>query len=61
MQIKLVLMLSETLTEGTIPEEAEALLLIDVDGNEKNVANDISRIDALCRENRCLEDFNYAY
>jgi len=31
-------------TEVEIPSEAEALLLIDVDGNEKNVANDISRI-----------------
>jgi len=42
-------------TEVEIPEEAEALLLIDVDGNEKNVANDISRIDALCRENSALK------
>jgi glycolate oxidase len=42
-------------TEEKIPEEAEALLLIDVDGNEKNVANDISRIDALCRENNALK------
>jgi len=42
-------------TEETIPDEAEALLLIDVDGNEKNVANDISRIDALCRENDALK------
>ncbi len=42
-------------TEGKIPEETEALLLIDVDGNEKNVANDISRIDALCRENNALK------
>ncbi|MBT3234291.1 MAG: FAD-binding protein, partial [Calditrichaeota bacterium] len=41
-------------TEGEIPEEVGALLLIDVDGNEKNVANDISRIDALCRENSAL-------
>ncbi len=39
---------------GKIPEEAEALLLIDVDGNEKNVTNDISRIDAICRENSAL-------
>lgn len=38
-----------------IPEEAEAFLLIDVDGNEKNVANDISRIDALCSENSALK------
>ncbi|MGR3292934.1 MAG: FAD-binding oxidoreductase [Candidatus Scalindua sp.] len=42
-------------TEVEIPEEAEALLLIDVDGNEKNVANDISRIDALCRENSAFK------
>ena len=42
-------------TEEKIPEEAEALLLIDVDGNEKNVENDISRIDALCRENSDLK------
>ena len=42
-------------TEGKIPEEAEALLLIDVDGNEKNVANNISRIDTLCRENSALK------
>ena len=41
-------------TEGEIPEEAEALLLIDVDGNEKNVANGISRIDAICKENSAL-------
>ena len=42
-------------TEVEIPSEAEALLLIDVDGNEKNVANDISRIDAICRENSTLK------
>ena len=42
-------------TEEGIPEEAEALLLIDVDGNEKNVANDISRIDVLCSENSALK------
>ena len=41
-------------TEYVIPEEAVAFLLIDVDGNEKNVANDISRIDILCRENSAL-------
>ncbi len=41
--------------EETIPEEAGAFLLIDVDGNEKNVANDISRIEALCRENSALK------
>ena len=40
---------------GKIPEEAEALLLIDVDGNEKNVTNDLNRIDALCRENSALK------
>jgi len=38
-----------------IPEESGALLLIDVDGNEMNVANDISRIDVLCRENSALK------
>ncbi len=37
-----------------IPDEAEALLLIEVDGNEKNVTNDISGIDAICRENSAL-------
>jgi glycolate oxidase len=42
-------------TEEKIPGEADALLLIDVDGNEKNVANDISRIDALCRKNDALK------
>jgi glycolate oxidase len=42
-------------TEERIPEEAEAFLLIDVDGNEKNVTNDISRIDALCSENNALK------
>ncbi len=42
-------------TEEKIPDEAEALLLIDVDGNEKNVANDVSRIDAICRENDALK------
>ncbi len=42
-------------TDIIIPEEAEALLLIDVDGNTKNVANDISRIDALCRDNSALK------
>jgi glycolate oxidase len=42
-------------TEEGIPEEAVAFLLIDVDGNERNVANDISRIDVLCRENNALK------
>jgi glycolate oxidase len=42
-------------TEEGIPEEAEALLLIDVDGNEMNVANDVSRIEALCSENSALK------
>ena len=42
-------------TEEEIPEEAEAFLLIDVDGNEKNVANDISRIEALSKENNALK------
>ena len=42
-------------TEERIPEEAGAFLLIDVDGNEKNVANDISRIDVLCSENSALK------
>ncbi len=42
-------------TEEGIPEEAVAFLLIDVDGNEKNVANDISRIKALCKENNALK------
>jgi len=38
-----------------IPEEAEALLLIDVDGNERNVVNDISKIENICKENNALE------
>ncbi len=42
-------------TDEGIPEEAGALLLIDVDGNEKNVINDISRIAALCSENSALK------
>jgi glycolate oxidase len=42
-------------TEEKIPDEAEALLLIDIDGNEKNVANDIFRIDDLCRKNDALK------
>ena len=42
-------------SEMEIPVEAKALLLIDVDGNEKNVANDISRIDTLCKENGALK------
>ena len=42
-------------TEEKIPEEAEALLLIDVDGNEKNVVNDISRVVSLCTENSALK------
>ncbi|MBC8552040.1 MAG: FAD-binding protein [Candidatus Brocadiales bacterium] len=42
-------------TEVEIPSEAEVLLLIDVDGNEKNVTNDISRIDAICRENSAMK------
>jgi glycolate oxidase len=42
-------------TEEGIPEEAGAFLLIDVDGNEKNVADDISRIEVLCGENSALK------
>jgi glycolate oxidase len=42
-------------TEEGIPEEAGAFVLIDVDGNEKNVANDISRIGVICRENSVLK------
>jgi len=42
-------------TEEGIPEEAEAFLLIDVDGNEKNVADDISRLEVLCSENSALK------
>ncbi len=37
-----------------IPEEAGAMLLIDLDGNEKNVRNDISRIEVICGENNAL-------
>ncbi len=42
-------------TEVEISAEVEALLLIGVDGNEKNVANDIAKIDAICRENSALD------
>ena len=42
-------------SEERIPEEAEALLLIDVDGNERNVVNDISKIENICKENNALE------
>ena len=42
-------------SEMEIPAEAEALLVIDVDGNEKNVAKDITRIDTLCKENGALK------
>lgn len=42
-------------TEGKIPEEAGAFLLIDVDGNEKNVTNDISRIEDIFKENNALK------
>jgi glycolate oxidase len=38
-----------------IPEEAEALLLIDVDGNERNVVNDIAKIENICKENNALK------
>ncbi|MCP5003538.1 MAG: FAD-binding protein [Planctomycetes bacterium] len=41
--------------EVPVPEEAGALLLIDIDGNEKSVINDISRISAICRKNRTLK------
>ncbi|GJQ59290.1 MAG: FAD-binding protein [Candidatus Scalindua sp. AMX11] len=42
-------------SEVTIPEGAKALLLIDVDGNEKNVTNDVSKIEGICRENSALK------
>ncbi|ODS32299.1 MAG: oxidase [Candidatus Scalindua rubra] len=42
-------------TKEDIPEEAKALLLIDVDGNEKNVTNDISKIEVICKENSALK------
>jgi glycolate oxidase len=38
-----------------IPEEAEAILLVDVDGSESDVANDISKIENICKENNALE------
>ncbi len=41
--------------EEEIPEEAEALLLVDIDGNERNVEKGISRIDALSMENSALK------
>ncbi len=37
-----------------IPNKAEALLLIDVDGNEENVTNDLSTIETICGENSAL-------
>jgi len=42
-------------TREKIPGDAGALLLIDVDGNEKNVTNDLSTIETLCRENNALK------
>lgn len=42
-------------TEERIPEEAGAFLLIDVDGNEKNVTNDISRIEDIFKENNAVK------
>lgn len=42
-------------SEERIPEEAEALLLIDVDGNERNVVNDIAKIENICKENNVLK------
>ncbi|KKK68855.1 hypothetical protein LCGC14_2939860, partial [marine sediment metagenome] len=42
-------------TKEEIPEGVEALLLIDVDGNEKSVVNDISKIEVLCKENKALK------
>ncbi|MCP4265325.1 MAG: FAD-binding protein [Candidatus Brocadiaceae bacterium] len=41
-------------TREAIPNEAGALLLIDVDGNKENVTNDLTTIDAICRENSAL-------
>ena len=41
--------------EEWIPEEAGTFLLIDVDGNEKNVANDISKIENICKVNNALK------
>ncbi|MDR4504060.1 MAG: FAD-binding protein [Candidatus Scalindua sp.] len=38
-----------------IPEGAEALLLIDLDGNEKNVTNDLSKIEGIIKENSALK------
>ncbi len=42
-------------TREKVPNEAEAMLLIDVDGNEENVTNDLSTIETLCRENSALD------
>ena len=42
-------------SEERIPEEAEAFLLIDVDGNGRNVVNDIAKIENICKENNALE------
>ncbi len=42
-------------SKESIPEEAKALLLIDVDGNKKTVNNDISNIEAICKENNALK------
>ncbi|MHC4182646.1 MAG: FAD-binding oxidoreductase [Planctomycetota bacterium] len=42
-------------SEERIPEEVEALLLIDIDGNERNVVNDIAKIENICKENNALD------
>lgn len=42
-------------TEEIIPREAEALLIIDVDGNEKNVTNGLFVIETICGENNALK------
>ena len=47
-----------SLKEGpkvAIPEGAKSLLLIDVDGNEKNVTNAIAKIEDICKENNALK------
>ncbi len=42
-------------TREKVPSEAGALLLIDVDGDEGNVTNDLSTIEAICGENNALK------
>ncbi len=42
-------------TREKVPNEAGAMLLIDIDGNEENVTNHLSTIETLCRENSAFD------